>query len=134
MTGILKAEHFALILTALILLLLIQKPASKPELYASINKQRFKSSEKLQLNLKLYSALPTNVSLEVFGIRDRFGRYKIRDNRRLSVYGSREMNLSYTLLSCFGCSGIRPGNYSLHIRLVYDNKTAERKFEIRIER
>lgn len=80
------------------------------------DKQDYGGREFIRLNGTVYSAGQMNATIWIHGIMA--GRDRI--DRKSDIYlkaGFNEFYLRHQLPRCTGCSGIRPGNYSISVEI-----------------
>ena len=128
-------KNLSIFLTLFILtflLIVLVESSEKIEIKTfETNKLNYFSGEEMKVRIKIVSdSKKLNVTL--FGIKDRFGKYRIWYSNVFPVNDTLELNLTFKLPSCYGCAGISPGNYSISL-LVKNRKILKRSLLISIQ-
>ena len=85
---------------------------------ASTDKGIYHSGETLQMNVSVPAE--GNLTLKVYGVKDRGGGYRINQEKELN--GSEGiLSMRFSLPRCYGCAGVSEGNYTIFCELVSNN-------------
>ncbi len=122
---------FALILVTFLVYGNLQEPIEPPEnrtpsltLNLSSDKEVYHSSEEMELETTIET--PTkieNLTVKVYGIKDRAGRFRVNGERIVNVDppGTNEI-FKFRMPSCYGCAGVSPGEYEIRFEVLKDGE------------
>ena len=81
----------------------------------STDKKTYHSKERMNVTIVIKSSdILENVSVKVYGIKDRHGNYRLNAEKSINLSkGINTIPFTYTTPSCYGCAGINPGSYRL---------------------
>jgi len=101
----------------------------------STDKGLYHSNEPMNITLEISSSSGIdNVTVKLFGIKDRRGNYRI--DRLETVNLTSDINIftySYTTPSCYGCAGINPGIHDITAIVSYQNISQNSTVKIDIQ-
>ena len=90
----------------------------------STDKKVYHSSEEMELTAVVEtSGRLENVTIRVYGIKDRRGNFRIDAKREVNIEppGTKE-TFVFRMPSCYGCAGVSPGKYNLTVEVSKDGK------------
>ena len=103
---------------------LTEKQIQGPTLALSADKEVYHSSEEMRLNASIETRESIeNVTIKIYGIKDRRGNYRVKGERIVSIEPpvTNEM-FSFRMPSCYGCAGMAPREYEITFELVKDGE------------
>ncbi|NIO22632.1 MAG: hypothetical protein GTN38_01210 [Candidatus Aenigmarchaeota archaeon] len=105
----------------------IKPPESETHLTLNLssNKEVYHSSEEVELKTTIETpAKLENLTIKVYGIKDRSGRFRIDGERMVDVEppGTSE-TFAFRMPSCYGCAGVSPGEYEIMFEIIKDGNT-----------
>jgi len=107
---------------------------SEPILNLSSDKEVYHSSEKMELNATIETnTVMENVTVKVYGIKDRRGNYRINGEKEITVDPPRTSEtFVFQMPSCYGCAGISPGEYEIMMEVLQEGQMIDNS-SLRIE-
>ena len=102
----------------------------------STDKEVYHSNEPMNITLGISSSDKIdNVTVNVFGIKDRGNNYRINKLETVNLTsGINTFTYSYTTPSCYGCAGIDAGIHEITAIISYQNISQNSTIKIDIER
>ncbi|RLJ10143.1 MAG: hypothetical protein DRP15_01040 [Candidatus Aenigmatarchaeota archaeon] len=79
------------------------------------DKDVYHSGDEMKINVFLNEHKNT-LTLMVNGIKDKYGEFRVARSYMVSP-NEKWKNITIALPSCYGCSGVSPGNYTIYIIL-----------------
>lgn len=89
------------------------------------DKSVYHSSEEMELTSTIGTDTRVgNLTIRVYGIKDRGGRYRINGERLIDIAppGKTE-TFTFSMPSCYGCAGVSPGEYEITMEIIRNNET-----------
>ena len=90
----------------------------------STDKKVYHSSEEMELTAVVETpGRLENVTIRVYGIKDRRGNFRIDAKREVNIEppGTKE-TFTFRMPSCYGCAGVSPGDYSVHLEILREGE------------
>ncbi|MEE9323879.1 MAG: hypothetical protein V3U72_05040 [Candidatus Aenigmarchaeota archaeon] len=81
----------------------------------SSDKEIYHSSEEMELTTAIeVSTKAENLTVKVYGIKDRSGNYRVKGEKVVDVDPPRgNETFAFQMPSCYGCAGVSPGEYEI---------------------
>ena len=97
--------------------------SEKGAVYLETDKGLYHSGEIIKINSVINSSSAFNdVKVRFYGIYA--GRYRLDSNKTVDlIEGKNNITFDYKAPNCYGCSGIKPGTYSINVDVIYNNST-----------
>ncbi len=100
-------------------------PDENPEMSIDIGNGTYRSKERVDVVISV--SAPEEIPrahIDFKGIRNKYGAYTIEKGFDMNMTeGENMIETGFNVPSCYGCSGIEPGNYSLRAVLSDENGT-----------
>ena len=90
----------------------------------STDKKVYHSSEEMELTAVVETpGRLENVTIRVYGIKDRRGNFRIDAKREVNIEppGTKE-TFVFRMPSCYGCAGVSPGKYEIFAEILKDGE------------
>lgn len=89
---------------------------------AAIDKNLYRSGEKIKLNLAVESEKNMDdANLYIYGIKDSHNEYSTYENKKINLKeGNNNFEYSIELPYCNSCSGVKEGDYPIYIKIIND--------------
>ncbi len=90
----------------------------------STDKEVYHSSEEMSLTVAVGSEnVLENVTIRVYGVKDRGGRYRIHAERTVDLEPPETIEtFTFQMPSCYGCAGVSSGDYDIVMEVLKDRK------------
>lgn len=99
----------------------------------STDKKIYHPKENIKVNLEVYSSLPSNATLKIYGIKNRWNSYRINEVRNVTLSkGLNLLNFNYVTPSCYGCAGVSPGEHKLNVEILFSYEKINSSLSIEI--
>jgi hypothetical protein len=97
-----------------------------PQLTLKLSSDReiYHSSEEMELRTNIETETKIeNLTVKVYGIRDRRGNFRVSGERILNIEppGTSE-TFEFRMPSCYGCAGVSPGDYEIIFEAIHNGE------------